>query len=129
MVGCEEAIYLARQGKDVTVVEMLDDHARDANEFIKLALAAEFHKYNVKVMTNTVGKAVKEEGLLCTTPEGREELYEADTVICAVGQKALTTIVDGLRDTVPEFYFIGDCVKPQKITEALAAGYDAGMDL
>jgi hypothetical protein len=56
-------------------------------------------------------------------------LYEADTIVCAVGQKALTSVVDQLRDTAPEFHFIGDCVKPQKITEAIAAGYDAAIDL
>jgi pyruvate/2-oxoglutarate dehydrogenase complex dihydrolipoamide dehydrogenase (E3) component len=129
LVGCEEAIYLAMQGKDVTVVEMLGDYARDANEFIKLALAVEFRKHNIKIMTNTKGKAVKEEGLLCTDPEGKEVFYKADTVVCAVGQKPLTPVVDQLRGTTPEFYFIGDCVKPQKIIEAVTAGYDAAMDL
>ena len=129
LVGCEEAIYLAMQGKTVTVVEMLDDYARDANEFIKLALVAEFRRYSINVMINTKGKAVKEEGLLCKSPEGKEVFYKADTVICAVGQKALTSVVDQLRGTVSESYFIGDCVKPQKITEAVTAGYDAAMDL
>jgi 2,4-dienoyl-CoA reductase-like NADH-dependent reductase (Old Yellow Enzyme family)/thioredoxin reductase len=129
LAGCEEAIYLAMQGKDVTLVEMLDDYARDANEFIKLALVAEFRRYNIKVMTNTKGKAVEQDGLLCTSPEGKEALLKADTIVCAVGQKALTPVVDQLRDTVPEFYFVGDCVKPQKITEAVTAGYDAAVDL
>jgi 2,4-dienoyl-CoA reductase-like NADH-dependent reductase (Old Yellow Enzyme family)/thioredoxin reductase len=129
LIGCEDAIYLAMQGKDVTVIEMLDDYARDTNEFIKLAMMLEFRKHNVNVIINTKGKAVKEEGLICTSPEGREVLYEADTVVCAVGQKALTSVVDQLRDTAPEFHFIGDCVKPQKITEAIAAGYDAAIDL
>jgi len=129
LAGCEEAIYIAMQGKDVTLVEMLDDYARDANEFIKLALAAEFRRYKIKVMTNTKGKAVEQDGLLCTNPEGKEALLTADTIICAVGQKALTPVVDQLRGTAPEFYFVGDCVKPQKITEAVSAGYDAAMDL
>jgi 2,4-dienoyl-CoA reductase-like NADH-dependent reductase (Old Yellow Enzyme family)/thioredoxin reductase len=129
LVGCEEAVCLAMQGKDVTVVEMLDDYARDANMFIKLALVAELRKYNIKMMTNTKGKAFKEEGLLCTVSEGKEVFYKGDTVVCAVGQKSLTSVVDQLRGTVREFYFIGDCVKPQKIMEAVTTGYDAAMDL
>ena len=84
---------------------------------------------HVKVVTGTKGKAITEEGLLCEGPDGKEVLYKADTVICAVGQKALNSIVDKLRGTAPEFYFIGDCVKPQKVTEAVKAGYDAAMDL
>ena len=129
LVGCDEAVYLAQNGKDVTVVEMLDDIARDANRRLKMALGIEFRKYNVKVVTNTKGKAVTEEGLLCEGPDGKEVLYKADTVICAVGQKALTSVVDKLRGTVPEFYDIGDCVKPQKVTEAVRAGYNTAMDL
>jgi NADPH-dependent 2,4-dienoyl-CoA reductase/sulfur reductase-like enzyme len=129
LVGCDEAIHLAMGGKDVTVVEMLDDYARDANRFLKMALGIEFRQYNVKVMTNTKGKAVTEEGLLCVGPDGKEVLYKADTVICAVGQKALTAIVDRLRGTAPEFYYIGDCVRPQKVTEAIRDGYDTAMDL
>jgi pyruvate/2-oxoglutarate dehydrogenase complex dihydrolipoamide dehydrogenase (E3) component len=127
MVGCDEAIHLAMQGRDVTVVEMFADYARDAT--VKMAVGIEFRRYNIKVMTNTKGKAVTEEGLLCTGPQGEEVLYQADTVVCAVGQKALTQVVDQLRGTAPEFYSIGDCVKVHNITEAVKAGYDAAMDL
>ncbi len=129
LVGCEEAVYLAMQGKDVTVIEMLGDYARDANQFIKMALAAEFRNRRVKMMTNTKGKAVEAGGLLCTNAEGKEVLYEADTIVCAVGQRALTHVVDRLRGAAPEFYFIGDCEKPRKIMEAVTAGHDAAMDL
>jgi pyruvate/2-oxoglutarate dehydrogenase complex dihydrolipoamide dehydrogenase (E3) component len=129
LVGCEEAVYLAMLGKDVTVIEMLGDYARDANPFIKMALAVELRNRKVKMTTNTKGTAVEAGGLLCTNAEGREVLYEADTIVCAVGQKALTHVVDQLRGTVPEFHFIGDCEKPRKIMEAVTAGYDAAMDL
>jgi 2,4-dienoyl-CoA reductase-like NADH-dependent reductase (Old Yellow Enzyme family)/thioredoxin reductase len=129
LVGCEEAIYLAMQGKEVTVVEMLEKHARDANGVIKLALGVEFRKYSIRILTGTRGKSIEKEGLLCIDPQGKEVLYKADTIICALGQKSLTYTVDQLRGTAPEFYFIGDCVKPQKIVEAITAGYDTAMDL
>ena len=127
MVGCDEAIHLAMQGKDVTVVEMFGDYARDTS--VKPAVELEFRKYNIKVMTNTRGKAVTEEGLLCTGPKGEEVLYKADTIVCAVGQKALTNVVDRLRGTAPEFYPIGDCLRVQKINEAVKAGYYIALDL
>lgn len=129
LVGCDEAIYLAMQGKEVSVVEMLGDYARDANYSIKLALGIEFRKYKIKVVTNTRGKSVVDEGLLCTGPDGKDVLCKADTVVCAVGQKALTDVVDGLRNTIEEFYSIGDCTTPAKILQATGAGYDAAMDL
>jgi NADPH-dependent 2,4-dienoyl-CoA reductase/sulfur reductase-like enzyme len=129
LVGCEEAVYLAMLGKDVTVIEMLGDYARDANPFVKMALAVELRNRKIKMTTNTKGKAVEARGLRCTNAEGEEVLYEADTIVCAVGQKALTHVVDQLRGTAPEFSFIGDCEKPRKIMEALTAGYNAAMDL
>ena len=128
LVGCEEAVYLAKSGKDVTVIEMLDEVAQDAPFFYRIALMVELSKY-VKVVTATEGKAITEEGILCVDSDSKEKLYEADTIICAVGQRSLTSIVDQLRDTAPEFYYIGDCVKPQKVTEAISAGYNTAMSL
>jgi hypothetical protein len=37
--------------------------------------------------------------------------------------------VDRLRYCVPDFYPIGDCVKPQKILEAMQGGYFAALDI
>jgi len=128
LVGCESAIYLAKSGKDVTMIEMLDEVARDATFFHKVALMVKLGKY-VKVVTGAEGKAITGEGMLCVDSDGKEELYEADTIICAVGQRPLTSIVDQLRDTAPEFYYIGDCVRPQKVTEAISAGYNTAMSL
>jgi 2,4-dienoyl-CoA reductase-like NADH-dependent reductase (Old Yellow Enzyme family)/thioredoxin reductase len=127
-VGCEEGIYLAMEGKDVTVIEMLDEVARDANKINGLALRLELGK-RVKVVTGTRGKAITKEGLLCEGKDGKELLYETDTVICAAGYKALTSVVEPLRYTAPEFYYIGDCVKPQNVLEAIRAGYDTAMDV
>ena len=62
-------------------------------------------------------------------PTGKEKLYKADTIVCAVAQKSLTSIVDQLRDTAPEFYYIGDCVKPQRVKDAVSSGYHVAMSL
>ena len=91
-------------------------------------MIVELHKY-VKVVISTKGKAITEEGLVCEGPDGKETIYRADTVVCAVGYRALTPVVEELRDTAPEFYYIGDCVKPQTVTEAIRTGYDTAMDL
>jgi thioredoxin reductase len=129
LVGCDEAIYLAMLGKAVTVIEMLDDYALDAHLALKLALDIEINKYHIRVVTGTRAIAIENDGLLCTAPDGRSVLYPADSIVCAAGQQSLTSVVDSLRGAAPEFYCIGDCLKPQKITEAIAAGYDAALDL
>ena len=64
LVGSETAIYLDGLGKKVTVVEMKDDYAPDANEMHKIGLEHEFAKNNVKFHLNTSAKAVTDDGLI-----------------------------------------------------------------
>jgi len=129
LVGCESAVHLAQQGKEVTLVEMMEDIAVEANvrqRPILLDMLAELH---VKVKTRTKGVRITDQGLVCTDDSGNETLFEADTVVVSVGQRALREAVTGLLDAAPEVVQVGDCVKPQKVTEALYRGYHAGLDI
>ena len=128
LVGCEGAICLARSGKDVTIIEMLDDVALDGNFLHRVAVMVELNK-GVNVVTCTKGKAITEEGLQCVNSDRIEKLYKADTIVCAVGQRSLTSVVDQFRNTAPEFYFIGDCVRPRRVKDAVSSGYHVAMGL
>ncbi len=61
--------------------------------------------------------------------EGSKKLFEADTVIYAVGQEPLHDQVDGLRFCAPEFYEIGDCVAPKNIQHATRMAFAVARDL
>jgi 2,4-dienoyl-CoA reductase-like NADH-dependent reductase (Old Yellow Enzyme family)/thioredoxin reductase len=129
LVGCESAVYLAQKGKDVTVVEMMKDVAVDANVRQRPILLNMLAKLRVKVETRMKGVKITGEGLVCTDKTGKENLFEANTVVCSVGQCALREVVDDLLDAAPEVVQVGDCIKPQKVTEALYRGYHAGLDI
>ena len=60
---------------------------------------------------------------------GEERTFEADTVIIAAGLKSRSKAVEALRDTAPYYKVIGDCLKPRKILEAVAGGFDAAMTI
>ena len=49
------------------------------------------------------------------------ELYEADTVIYAVGQRPERGAATALYACAPEFYLLGDCVSPANIMNATAS--------
>jgi hypothetical protein len=53
----------------------------------------------------------------------------ADTVVLAVGMEPNSDTVERLRYCVPDFYPVGDCVKPQRIMEAMQGGYYAALDV
>jgi NADPH-dependent 2,4-dienoyl-CoA reductase/sulfur reductase-like enzyme len=129
LVGCEVSVHLAQEGKSVTVVEMLPEVAADANAKHRPILLSQMEKHGVSVSTETKGLRVTEEGLAAQLGTGEEKLFPADTVLVAVGQRPLRDAVNELLDAAPEVVQVGDCVRPQKVTEALRRGYYAGLDI
>ena len=129
LVGSESAVHLAQDGRDVTVVEMMKEIAVDANARHRPILLNMIDKLKINVETGMKGIKINEEGLVCADATGKERVFEADTVVCSVGQLPLREVVNGLLDAAPEVVQVGDCVKPQKVTEALYRGYHAGLDI
>jgi 2,4-dienoyl-CoA reductase-like NADH-dependent reductase (Old Yellow Enzyme family)/thioredoxin reductase len=126
LMGCETGLYLAKQGKDVTIIEMLEEIAVEGNIMHRRALMLELEK-SVKLRPGLKCTKITDKGVMAADREGREALYEADTIITAVGMKPRTITVDSLRGMAPEFTAIGDCVKARRILQAVRTGYDAGM--
>lgn len=122
LVGCETGIHLGMKGKQVTIVEMRDTLAADVNMFHGMALGQELNKY-VTAVTGGTGRAVTDEGLVYTDREGQEHLLPADAVLCAVGMRACTDVMEKLWNVVDEQYVIGDCVKPAQVTQAISDAY------
>ena len=128
MVGCESGLYLAQKGHDVTIVEMRDAVAPDANPRHRPALMQQLAEY-VTVRTGLSAIAVTDAGLLCVDKEGKEVLIEADTILSASGLKPRTELADSLRGTAPIVEVIGDCLKPDIIRAATFRAYHAALDL
>ena len=122
LVGCETGIHLGMKGKQVTIVDMRDTLAADVNMFHGMALGQELNKY-VTAVTGGTGRAVTDEGLIYTDRVGQEHLLPADAVLCAVGMRACTDVMEELWNVVDEQYVIGDCVKPAQVTQAISDAY------
>ena len=71
MAGCETAVYLAKEGREVTVVEMLDDVCRDANNRHRPLLLEQLYVHNIRCLTGTKGIEINTKGLVCVNKEGR----------------------------------------------------------
>ena len=128
LVGCETAVQLAMSGAEVTVVELLDEVAKDANARQRPALMAELTA-RCTVRTGLRGLRAEPDGLVCADGTGAEVKIPADAVVLAVGQRPLRETVDALRFTAPEVRILGDCRKAGTIREAIFNGYHAGMDV
>ena len=128
LVGSEAAIYLDGLGKDVTVVEMKDDWAADSYFMHKNAMNIYIRNSRIKIYTDTMAKAVTEEGLTCETKDV-ELLLEADTILLAAGMKTDQEIVNSFYNTADRVFMIGDCVKPGRVLEAVTLGYNRAIDV
>ncbi len=117
LVGLELAIYLAMLGKHPFVVEMAAGASDGGNFQHMKGVFAELEKYDIPVYYNTKAEAV-EEGYVRCVSGGEVVSLEADSVVHAVGRRALQKDAMELSLAAPEFYVVGDCVVPNNIMEA-----------
>ncbi len=117
LVGCETALWLAQNGKQVTIVEALDRllakngplcHAN--SEMLEKLIPFN----NIDVITSA--KAVEHvDGILTLdTPEGEKNI-ECDSVILSVGYKENAELYRELEFEIPEIYLLGDAKKVSNI--------------
>jgi 2-enoate reductase len=122
LVGCETALWLAKQGKKVTIIEMLGGLMQAGlpvpwpNKSMLLDLL-EFNKVNI--IPNTTVLEVTDDGVTLINNRFTKSTLQADTVILAVGLKADQELYNSLVDKVPDIHLIGDARQAQNIMYAI----------
>lgn len=129
LAGCEIAIHFAREGKEVSLIEMNGELAPDANIRHRPLMLQEIEKCGIQVYKNHKGMEVTNDGVICQNEEGKEVLIKGRTVVCALGQKPRRDVVEELIDCAPIVKTIGDCIKASTITTAVYQGHHAALDI
>ena len=133
LVGCEIALDAANRGKDVTVVEALDDimaaGGADAPYPNKQMIGDLFESKNVTVLTGTKLSEVTDEGAVVTAPDGDSRLLKADTVVSAMGFKPAANLKDDLAALNVPVCEVGDATGAGTIMKAIWDAYDAANSL
>ncbi|MCC3866790.1 FAD-dependent oxidoreductase [Terrisporobacter mayombei] len=131
LVGCETALWLKDQGKDVTIVEMMDDILKvggplcHANHDMLKDLV-EFKKINVKCGAKII-KSV-EEGFVIEV-HGKEEVIKSDSAILAIGYNSEKSLYDEIKFLHPRVRMIGDANKVQNIMYAIWDAYEVARNI
>ena len=127
-LGCELAEYLAEKGKKVSVVEILDQIALDAESNARKLLTQRLAEKKVPLYTRS--RVQKFEGnRACGVNESGERFeVSADVVVAAMGAQPVPLIPKGLEKMrpAPEIYTIGDCRQAGKIMQAIHDGNRVG---
>jgi NADPH-dependent 2,4-dienoyl-CoA reductase/sulfur reductase-like enzyme len=127
-LGCETAEFLAEKGVKVTVLEMLPRMANDVDLWNRWVLLDRMSASGIQMEPNTKAEEITEKGVRAST-EGRSRFFSCDGVVLAVGAKAEDALAHALEGKVPVLHKVGDCLKPQRVKQAVADGFSAGLKL
>jgi len=129
LVGCETADYLAGQGKDVTIVEMLKYTAHDIGPAARFFLRKRLKEKQVKILTQATVKSIAGDAVTIDSPGGEQKLGPFDTIVLATGATTVNDLEAQVKGLVPEVYVIGDAAKPGKILAAVEKGAEVALAL
>jgi len=117
LTGCETALHLAQQGKQVTVIDMLGqlEIAEDAPILNRLGLMGLLMMSKVAVKTEVKLEGITDKGVLVIDKKWNRFEIPADTVILSLGFVPRTETVRALQGLAREVYVIGDCADPRNL--------------
>ena len=129
LVACETALYLAEQGKRVTMCRrgpvILEKMVPLQRRRMQEKLAAR----GVVMLTGVQYERITAKGLDIVDKEGNRRTLEAGAIILAAGAKPRDELACELEGKVAVLYSVGDCVEPRMIREAIGDGARAGLEV
>jgi len=126
--GPEEALNLTKQGRSVTIVEMLDRIGTDFGRSYRWVIMQSLRQHNVKMIAKTECLEIDEKGLVISK-EGQREILDVDTVVVATGYQSSDRLYTQLQGKVSELVLIGDAKEPRKCLEAVYEGAKIGREI
>ncbi|MFH1088047.1 MAG: FAD-dependent oxidoreductase [Chloroflexota bacterium] len=125
VTGCEVAVWLARKGKKVTIVEMLakliPEDVATANRMMLLKMV---NDSGMDSLTNSKITGITGNGVIVDVNGGSRAVL-GDSVVLAVGLTPRSALRQSLTGVPFQVVAIGDCVTPRKILNAIWEGFHA----
>ena len=134
LAGVETGLHLANLGKHVTVLELMDDFARDARRLVRLAIEDLVGEYGMTIITSARTMEITDAAIgngnnVVYEKDGETITIPADTVLYAVGMHPGERLYFELYDKAPFVTIAGDAKNPGKVDGAIHSGYFAAMNV
>jgi 2,4-dienoyl-CoA reductase-like NADH-dependent reductase (Old Yellow Enzyme family)/thioredoxin reductase len=132
LTGSETALFLAQQGKKVSLIDILPLEQVDAGspDISITKLRSMLEDLHVEVITEVVLDAVTETGAVIMDKDRKKTEIACDTVVLSLGVAPRTDVVAQFADLVPDVRVIGDCNNERgKLYNAISEGFFAAMDI
>jgi 2,4-dienoyl-CoA reductase-like NADH-dependent reductase (Old Yellow Enzyme family)/thioredoxin reductase len=128
LVGVETGLHLRKLGKNVTVLEMADEYARDGGFGYKFGLIYTVDEMKLNVITGARCKEIAR-GAVSYEKDGKTETIPCDSVYYAVGMKSEDSLYMELAPLGIRMSMAGDCKKTGKVSGAVHSGFFAALDI
>ena len=128
LVGCEAALFMAQQGKKVTIIEMQSTIAPEANHMHREGMMQAFAKTDIEIKTELRCTKISHNGVYAVDADGNEHFTKAPSVVYALGQKAVPC-GELMELPIDKVFVVGDCKTVQKVSGGAFAAYHAAMDI
>ena len=131
LVGAETAEYLANKGHQVTIIEMMDQIAKEESNTILPTLMRQLELYNVQIVTSAKLSEIKDDSVVV-------DFFLDDNTSTEEIASDFVVMADGARKNLPELsdcplplHYIGDCAgeRPSNIEHAIKSAYDVACEI
>ncbi len=127
LVGIEVAELLVSQGKEVVIVEMQDEVAKELVHTRKIFALDFIARHEIPVYVNTRCVSIGE-GEITLEKEGSQfKLEHMDTVVLATGSRSRNELAAVVQASGIPYHVIGDALKPRKALEAIYEGAEVAQ--
>lgn len=128
MTGCETAEFLAGNGSQVYLIEMLPDIATGAGFVDKMDIVQRLSDAKVNILTNHRLMKIGHDYIIINDM-GKMKLFElpVDRVVLALGGAPERQLYDQIRGAFDKVFLLGDAVSPRRIANAVQEGFEKAM--
>lgn len=131
LVGCETALWLRNQGKQVILVEKQSQIlpiSRELSYSSTETLKRLLPEKGIVVKTDTVISHATAVGVILQS-EGQTITQSADSIITAIGYQSNNSLYDNLKTELKEIYLLGDAKQVKNIMHAVRDAYDVASQI
>ncbi len=129
LVGCETALALAGQGRQVTLLVRAPRPADRVPRAVALALRQALERAGIEILCRVRVEVVDGAGVHLVTRRGEARTVAADSVVLATGARPRRGLAEALAGRVPQLLEVGDCRRPGGVLAALADGRRAALEI
>ena len=127
--GCHIALWLAQQGKEVTLLEQASALATDAVGINRSMLLDMLADSKVNIAADTMVQELRDGELIAVDRTSGTSTFACDTVVVAAGMQADNALYRSLVQELSDVHLIGDGKQPRGIHDAILEGYVVGSTL